>query len=117
MTTNQTPVTPANDIAPAQTLPVHSFRLRPDCTLQLQLPDDLTRREVKRLHLFLKSVVGIDGSAHAIDADWPYAVANEDEDFDLQETDELFADDEDLIVDEDFLTDMEDDKTVQPDRS
>ena len=28
-------------------LPVHRYRLRPDCTVRLDLPDDLTKGEAK----------------------------------------------------------------------
>lgn len=77
------------------TLPVHRYRLRPDCTVRLDLPDDLTRREAKRLALFVKSLVR--------QADWPYPVAGDaiDDDFSsLDETDDDFPEDEDNDLDD-----------------
>lgn len=71
------------------TLPVHSYRLRPDCIVRLDLPDDLTKREAKRLALFVRSLVR--------EPEWPYPAAGDDssDDFaNLGDDDEDFADDE-----------------------
>ncbi len=67
-------------------LPVYRYRLRPNCTVRLDLPDDLSKREAKRLALFVRSLVRY--------PDWPCPGVNEDDDD--------FADDEheDLDADE-----------------
>lgn len=101
MTVNQTASATANECIPAQSLPVHGFRLRSNCTLKLELPDDLTRAEVKRLHLFLKSVVGIDGGADAIDSDSTDSSAEVDKEFPFDHHEEF--QDEDDEFDEEFL--------------
>ena len=59
----------ANDETP-HSLPVHRFRLRPDNTVRLDLPDDLTSEEARRLAIFIKSLVREDG--------WPYATCDDD---------------------------------------
>jgi hypothetical protein len=101
MTVNQTSTTAADNSTPARSLPVHSFRLRPDCTLKLDLPDDLTRAEVRRLHLFLKSVVGIDIGADTIDSDSPDFSVEVDKEFPFDHAEEF--QDEDDVFDEEFL--------------
>ena len=110
MTAVQTIAEAADDSITAQAVPTHSYRLRPDCTLRLELPDDLTRAEVKRLNLFLKSVVGIDGRATSINEVEPdvtdEAVGNfgfDDDDEFKDEGDELAEDDAD-----EFLSDTDD---------
>ena len=79
------------------TLPVHSYRLRPDCIVRLDLPDDLTKREAKRLALFVRSLVQV--------PKWPYPVSGDDPSDDLADLshdDDDFPDDEheDLDADE-----------------
>lgn len=65
-------------------LPVHRYRLRPDCTVRLDLPDDLTKREAKRLALFVCSLVR--------EPEWPYPVkCDDDDDFPDDEHEDLDA--------------------------
>ncbi len=77
-------------------LPVHRYRLRPDCTVRLDLPDDLTKREAKRLALFVRSLVR--------EPEWPYPVNgdNPSEDYSASGDVDDFPDDEhgDLDADE-----------------
>ena len=70
-------------------LPVHRYRLRSDCTVRLDLPDDLSKREAKRLGLFVRSLV------HA--PEWPFLVKGDEPSDDL---DHLGADDDDFASDE-----------------
>lgn len=71
---------------PTPALPLHRYRLRPDCTVRMNLPDDLTRGEAKRLAMFLSSLVRSD--------EWPYPVSGDH----LEDDD--FPDDEDDVLDE-----------------
>ncbi len=77
-------------------LPVHRYRLRPDCTVRLDLPDDLTKGEAKRLALFVRSLVR--------EPEWPYPVKgdNPSDDFSAHGDDDDFPDYEhkDLDADE-----------------
>lgn len=80
--------TPATDVFKpepgdeiARTLPVHRFPLRPDCTVRLDLPGDLTRKEAKRLGMFLLSLS---------DNLWPFPVSGDD--LDDGEHEEMDAD-------------------------
>lgn len=103
-----------NGLPEIKVIPTHIFRLRPDCTLRLELPDDLTRAEVKRLHFFLKSVTGVDG-----ELDWPFSmrgkkkvVMNDDsddlDDFIDEDEDEDEFDDDELALNMDEGGDGED---------
>lgn len=64
-------------------LPVHHYRLRPDCTVRLDLPADLTRHETRRLAMLLASLV--------LEEVWPDITSDDGEfdDFDEKDDDEL----------------------------
>lgn len=85
---------PANNLVELKTydeiphsLPVHRFRLRPDCTVCLNLPDDLTTNEANRLSMFLQSLVREDGWPYATRRD--FAAGDDGDDFNEVDEDEL----------------------------
>ena len=110
MTAVQTIAEAADDSITAQAVPTHSYRLRPDCTLRLELPDDLTRAEVKRLNLFLKSVVGIDGRATSINEVEPDVTDEAVGNFGFDDDDEFKDEGDEFVEDDDdeFLSDTDD---------
>lgn len=73
------------DMCFTDAMPVHKFQLRSNCTITLELPNDLTKTEVRKIQLFLKAL------AHEeLDFDdWSFPpVDDDDADASLDEDDE-----------------------------
>lgn len=71
----------AKDIDAIDPVPVHTVRLRPNCIVHMELPDDLSSSDVRKLHHMLK-VLAIDAPETC--AGWPFprgrpATVNEDD--------------------------------------
>jgi hypothetical protein len=95
-----------NGLPEIKIIPTHIFRLRPDCTLRLELPDDLTRVEVKRLHFFLKSVTGVGD-----DLNWPFSPRGKSKTAISDDWDELgdcIDEDEEEFEDDDLALHLDD---------
>ena len=87
-------------------LTVHTFQLRPNCAATLQLPDGLTREEVRQLNRFLKALVQDDADDTADSGDrtaWDFPTSSDFAEVDFPEDDFLEED-----ADEDNADDSSD---------
>ena len=109
-------------------LTIHTFQLRPNCAATLELPDGLTREEVRQLNRFLKALVQDDADLDTADSDdrlaWAFPTTSDcteddflEDDFPEEEADEDNVDDssdasppseanENVEEDENFLLPM-----------
>ena len=68
-------------------LTIHKFKLRPNCTVTLTLPDDLTRNEVKKLKQFLKALAQDDSDDSNDGPAWDFPTASDFAEDDFPEDD------------------------------
>jgi hypothetical protein len=95
-------------------LTIHTFQLRPNCAATLELPDGLTRDEVRQLNRFLKALVQeeSDDSSHGSAWNFPTTSDHFEDDFPEDDFPEEDAEDDET---EDLSDDSPDDEVDNDD--